>query len=83
VVGFNFLYGGLSNKNDFYSDPTGLYKMPEGTQAFGTTPYMEYSIGVENILKFLRIDFVRRLSYLDGLEGWDRWFVRLDLKFQL
>lgn len=83
VVGFNFLYGGLSNKNDFYSDPTGLYKMPEGTQAFGTTPYMEYSIGVENILKFLRVDFVRRLSYLDGLEGWDRWFVRIDLKFQL
>ncbi len=83
VVGFNFLYGGLSNKNDFYSDPTGLYKMPEGTQAFGTRPYMEYSIGVENILKFLRVDFVRRLSYLDGLEGWDRWFVRIDLKFQL
>jgi len=83
VVGFNFLYGGLSNKNDFYSDPTGLYKMPEGTQPFGTTPYMEYSIGVENILKFLRVDFVRRLSYLDGLEGWDRWFVRIDLKFQL
>lgn len=83
VVGFNFLYGGLSTKNDFYSDPTGLYKMPEGTQAFGTTPYMEYSIGVENILKFLRVDFVRRLNYLDGLEGWDRWFVRIDLKFQL
>lgn len=83
VVGFNFLYGGLSTKNDFYSDPTGLYKMPEGTQPFGTTPYMEYSIGVENILKFLRVDFVRRLSYLDGLEGWDRWFVRIDLKFQL
>ncbi len=83
VVGFNFLYGGLSTKNDFYSDPTGLYKMPEGTQSFGTTPYMEYSIGVENILKFLRVDFVRRLSYLDGLEGWDRWFVRIDLKFQL
>lgn len=83
VVGFNFLYGGLSTKNDFYSDPTGLYKMPEGTQPFGTTPYMEYSIGVENILKFLRVDFVRRLSYLDGLDGWDRWFVRIDLKFQL
>lgn len=83
VVGFNFLYGGLSTKNDLYGDRTGLYQMPEGTQAFGTTPYMEYSIGVENILKFLRIDFVRRLSYLDGLEGWDRWFVRLDLKFQL
>lgn len=83
VVGFNFLYGGLTSKNDFYGDRTGLYQMPEGTKPFGTTPYMEYSIGVENILKFLRVDFVRRLSYLDGLEGWDRWFVRIDLKFSL
>ncbi|MBR1766029.1 MAG: carboxypeptidase-like regulatory domain-containing protein [Bacteroidales bacterium] len=83
VVGFNFLYGGLTTKNDFLTDPTGLYRMPEGTKPFGTTPYMEYSLGIENILRFLRVDFVRRLSYLDGLEGWDRWFVRIDFKFSL
>lgn len=83
VVGFNFLYGGLTTKNDPSVDRTGLYQMPAGTKPFGTTPYMEYSIGVENILKFFRIDFVRRLSYLEGREGWDRWFVRIDMKFTL
>lgn len=83
VVGFNFLYGGLSTKNDPINDPVGLYRMPEGTKPFGTTPYMEYSIGIENILRFLRIDYVRRLSYLDGLDPDDRWFLRIDLKFQL
>lgn len=83
VVGFNFLYGGLSPRNDLMSDPTGLYRMPEGTKPIGTAPFMEYSLGVENILKFLRVDFVRRLTYLEGLEGWDRWFIRIDLKFAL
>lgn len=84
VVGFNILYGGLTPKNDpAQGDPTGLYRFPENTVPFGTTPYMEYSVGVENILSFLRVDFVRRLTYLEGLEGWDRWFIRLDLKFAL
>ncbi len=83
VVGFNILYGGLSTKNDPANDPTGLYRFPEHTRPFGTMPYMEYSVGVENILSFLRVDFVRRITYVEGLEGWDRWFIRLDLKFAL
>ncbi len=29
-------------------------------------PYMELGYGVENIFKFLRIDFIHRLSYLDN-----------------
>ena len=83
VVGFNILYGGLSTKNDPAHDPAGLYRFPENTIPFGTKPYMEYSVGVENILSFLRIDFVRCLTYTEGMEGWDRWFIRLDLKFAL
>ncbi len=83
VVGFNILYGGLSTKNDPMNDPVGLYRFPTDTKPFGTTPYMEYSIGIENILKFLRVDYVRRLSYLDNLAPDDRWFIRIDLKFQL
>ena len=27
-------------------------------------PYMELSIGLHNILKFIRVDYVRRLNYL-------------------
>ncbi len=30
-----------------------------------TRPYIELGYGVENILKFFRVDFVHRLSYLD------------------
>ena len=84
VVGFNILYGALSDKNDpSQGDRTGLYQLPSGTRAIGSVPYMEYSIGIENILKFLRVDFVRRLSYTDGVAPKDRWFIRLDLKFSL
>ena len=57
--------------------------MPQGTAAFGNVPYMEYSLGVENILRFLRIDFVRRLTYVDGWDKKDCWFFRIDLKFSL
>ena len=28
-------------------------------------PYVEAGIGVENIFKFIRIDFMKRLNYLD------------------
>jgi hypothetical protein len=28
-------------------------------------PYMELGYGVENIFKFLRVDFVHRITYLD------------------
>ncbi|MBP3764141.1 MAG: carboxypeptidase-like regulatory domain-containing protein [Bacteroidales bacterium] len=83
VVGFNVLYGGLSTRNDPSVDPVGLYLFPEHTTPFGTMPYMEYSLGIENILKFLRVDFVRRLTYTEGMESRDCWFIRIDLKFSL
>ena len=83
VMGFNILYGGLTDKNNADIDCVGLYKMPEVTQPFGDVPYMEYSIGIENILRILRIDFVRRLTYVDGWDKKDCWFIRIDLKFSL
>lgn len=83
VMGFNILYGGLTDKNNAAIDPVGLYKMPDVTQPFGDVPYMEYSIGIENILRILRIDFVRRLTYIDGWDKKDCWFIRIDLKFSL
>ena len=83
VMGFNILYGALTDKNNFDLDPVGLYQMPVGTRPIGDVPYMEYSIGIENILRILRVDFVRRLSYIDGWEKKDCWFIRIDLKFSL
>ena len=83
VVGFNLLYGGLSSKNDPTIQPDGLYQFPAGTAPLGTTPYMEYSVGVENILKFIRVDYVRRITYVDDLAPADRGFIRIELRFTL
>lgn len=83
VMGFNILYGGLTDKNNVDIDRVGLYKMPDVTKPFGDVPYMEYSLGIENILRIFRIDFVRRLTYVDGWDKKDCWFVRIDLKFAL
>ena len=65
VLSFNMIYGGLTDKNNPSITP-GLFLLPEGTQPLGNTPYMECSIGLENIFKILRIDYYRRLSYLDN-----------------
>jgi hypothetical protein len=62
----NIIYGGLSDMNrklipTMTADGTLL---PEVGQLKRGLPYMELGYGVENILKFLRVDFVHRISYL-------------------
>jgi len=64
VFGFRGFIGDLSNKNNpMYNSKLMLF--PEGSFAMGKDPYMEISIGIENILQFFRIDYVRRLNYRD------------------
>ena len=64
VLSFNMIYGGLTDKNNPTLTP-GLFLLPDGTQPLGSAPYMECSVGLENIFKILRIDYYRRLTYLD------------------
>ncbi len=52
------LIGNLSAVNRSYSE------FPEGMHTLGK-PYIEAGAGIENIFKFLRVDGVWRLSYLD------------------
>jgi hypothetical protein len=64
------VYGGVRKENNPDLDPTLLQFQtnPAGlrtTYIFGNTPYVEGSIGLGNILKFLRVDLVRRFNYLD------------------
>lgn len=73
VASFKVLMGGVRAENN----PTvsnGLFKFPtelaggvpvQSTFALNGTPYMEVSVGVANILKILRLDLVKRLTYLD------------------
>ncbi len=65
VFSYNMFYGSLSSQND-PTKSAGLLQFPAGTQAMGNTPYMECSFGLENIFNILRIDYYRRLTYLNN-----------------
>ena len=65
VFCFRGLWGHLSDKNNPAKNGAGLYAFPEGSGTLGRAPYMEASVGIENIFKFLRIDYVWRLNYRD------------------
>ena len=74
VVSFRGIYGSLSSKNDpsaVASDGLALnpelYRFPSDDTIYKmrSQPYMEYAVGVENIFKCLRVDYIRRLNYLD------------------
>ena len=43
----------------------GLFQFPEGSQTMGKKPYAEVGVGIENIFKILRLDYVWRLTYRD------------------
>ena len=64
----NVIVGGMRESNqNLISDisPDGTETLPVGYFTNGK-PYMELGYGVENIFKFLRVDFVHRVSYLDN-----------------
>ncbi len=66
ILTFRGLYGNLTDKNNPNINGEGLYAFPEGSYVMGSDPYMEFGVGIENILKFIRLDYVWRLSYLDN-----------------
>ncbi len=63
------LYGGLRPENDPVNGH-GLYSFSVNdagvpvTYGFSKQPYIEGSVGVSNILNFLRVDLVKRFTYL-------------------
>ena len=64
VVSFKGFAGSLTKKNNpAYND--NLFRFPDEnvTQVMGKTPYMEIGVGIDNILTFLRLDYIWRLSY--------------------
>lgn len=65
VFCFRGLWGHLSDKNN-PAKSTGIFAFPEGSMTLGKAPYMEASVGIENIFKFLRLDYVWRLNYRDN-----------------
>lgn len=82
VVSFSGVYGSLSSKNIPTPQTPGLYLLPDGCGMLGKVPYMEFTAGIENIFQFLRIDYVRRISYAKNLRGWDRNGIRFTFRVE-
>ncbi|MEY4906085.1 MAG: hypothetical protein RLZZ292_3900, partial [Bacteroidota bacterium] len=67
---FKALYGTLTEKNK-PTTTNGLLPFPMDankrplTQPLGVQPYLEISAGISNIFKFMRVDYIWRLTYRD------------------
>ncbi|MBI9054044.1 MAG: carboxypeptidase-like regulatory domain-containing protein [Bacteroidales bacterium] len=73
VISAKGLIGELSNRHESIMDfPEGLYQVND--------PYLEASVGIENILKIFRVDAMWRLSYLDH-EDIEKFGVRVLVQF--
>ena len=62
-----------------YQFPTDANGQPT-TFAIGKRPYIEGSVGIENIFKFVRVDLVRRFDYLEQPEV-AKWGIRARVLF--
>lgn len=85
VMSFKALYGGLRNENNpaKNTDAMQFVRNSDGmqiTNALDNGPYMEGSVGVGNIFKVLRVDAVKRFSYLDH-PNVSSWGIRARVKF--
>jgi hypothetical protein len=86
VVSFKSLWGGVRSENNPANDPSQLQFPVAGsgkpiTYTLNNGPYMEAGAGIENIFKVLRLDVVRRLSYLDHPDA-PKWGLRARVLLQ-
>ncbi len=56
------LYGGITAANQEYNTLPGV---PSQFSSLDGRPYAEVGYGIENIFRFIRVDFLHRLTYLD------------------
>jgi hypothetical protein len=81
VVSFRGLYGKLKEDNNpEYNNDLFRYPLNARCQVMGKEPYMEFGVGLDNILTFLRLDYVWRLTYRDN-PGIDKSGLRVSLHF--
>ena len=77
-IGVRMLWGDLTDKNNPEKNPGNprLMYFPEGTNIMNPNrPYMEMVVGIHNIFKFFRVEYVKRLTYKD-LPSAPHWGMR-------
>lgn len=84
VIEAKILYGGLRSENDPNKNPEQMkFPLTNGQiQTFSLTnqPYIEAGFAIANIFKLIRIDFIKRFTYLDHPEI-PTWGIRTRVKF--
>lgn len=80
VFAFRGWWGKLSDKNNPALN-TDLLQLPPDARwtPMGHKPYMEASVGIDNLFKCLRVDYVWRLSYRAAMPAKDRRGIRIQL----
>ncbi|MFT3679319.1 MAG: DUF5686 family protein [Ferruginibacter sp.] len=85
VASAKVLFGAVSDKNnpaktdqvfEFLKDENGK----PSTYILNSQPYVEVSVGIGNILKLFRVDFVKRLTYLEN-PNIQTWGIRTRARF--
>ena len=81
------IYGGVRAENNPDLDPTLMQFQTNAagqrtTYTFDRVPYVEGSIGLSNVFKFLRLDVVRRFNYLNHPDV-PKWGLRAKFKVDL
>ncbi len=86
VITGKVLYGGVRNENNpalnasAFQFPVDAKTGVPTTYTLGSKPYIEVSAGIANIFKLIRVDVVKRLTYLDHPET-SQWGIRTRVKF--
>lgn len=84
VITGKLLMGGLRDENNPNKNPDQIkFPVTDGqtsTFSLSQEPYIEVSAGVANIFKLLRVDVVKRFSYLDHANV-PQWGIRGRIKF--
>ena len=79
----NMLVGNVSQKNiDLIPDFDQEGNLIPKFGSLGATPYAEVSYGISNIFRFVRVQAVHRLTYLDK-DDVSKWGIRVSAQFRL
>jgi hypothetical protein len=80
-IGGRMIYGSLSSKNNPDLHPE-LFSMVDNIHFLGKTPYIEVNVGLANIFQIFRVEYVRRLTYLENEKvRKGSLFVTIDINF--
>lgn len=71
-INFKATYGGLRDGNRFMIDK-------EYVKTFTDKPYIEVGAGFQNLFNLIGVEYIRRITYAEGLPEYKKWGIRLNL----